>query len=144
MSPLDGHRQAGNHRVAIVLDPHFAGKLIPLAARMHVWACDSPENRETAERIWAEARNATPSNERGVTTFVPSGGTHEEVLCEILPTVDEHHGRFSHDPPWSRIEVHGARLTPEVRAALEGYGATSYREFDGGFVAERPQPERTC
>jgi len=68
-----------SYRVSIVVDPNFGSRLHELAARMHVWAVDTPPNRAAAERIWAKM--AAPTIERGMTSAcaLANGATGERA-----------------------------------------------------------------
>jgi hypothetical protein len=124
------------HRVAIVADRHFASELEALSRVMHVWVCASPSNKEAAQRIWASATGH--DLESGVTTFdVRPTASPEEIVIDLLPTVDEHHGEYSHNPPWSILEIHGAPLTPTLKAALREFGVSEFEPWDGGFTCRR-------
>jgi hypothetical protein len=58
-----------------------------------------------------------------VTTFkVDRDATPEDWLLRILYDVDLHHGHYSHDPPYTTIEVFGTSATPAVRSAFADYG----------------------
>src|SRR4051794_18532037 len=112
-----------DYRVAIVADPAFGERLKPLAERMHVWVADTPANRNAAQQIWTHV--SAPSIERGATTFrvSPSESTDAWVI-DILPAVELHHGEYSHNPPVSTLEIHGAVLSPRLRDALHSIGFT--------------------
>ena len=68
-----------SYRVSIVVDQNFGSRLHELAARMHVWAVDTPPNRAAAERIWAKM--AAPTIERGMTSAcaLANGATGERA-----------------------------------------------------------------
>jgi hypothetical protein len=50
-----------------VVDHHFGQRLNALAARLHVWICDTPVNRQATEEIWRA--NPGFSGSAGVTIF---------------------------------------------------------------------------
>jgi hypothetical protein len=103
---------------------------------MHVWACDSPENRLVANRAWASAQRV--SLEHGITLFKYSESDSSDQVClDILETVDLHHGEYSHAPPWSEVEVYGAQLTPTLESALVELGFSKFHQTTDGFVAVR-------
>ena len=125
------------HRVAIVVDRNFGERLRELSRHCHVWACKTPDNLHVAVQLWAE-KSGGYSFEAGVTIFNVSAEATPEAMCrDILWTVDLHHGEYSHDPPWSEIEVVGAALTPPLRAGLEDYGVEDFEERPDGFLAIR-------
>jgi hypothetical protein len=110
------------HKVAIVVDPDFGDRLFALAGRMHVWVCDTPGNRAAAALIWGDDPNY--DLESGVTTFkFAPNASRPEVAAAVLGDVDLHHGEFSHDPPWSVIEVIGCSPTESLVAAFAAFGA---------------------
>jgi hypothetical protein len=98
---------------------------------------DTPVNRAVAERVW-KARNNASSVERDVTTFrADLGRTPEENAADMLSVIDEHHGADRFDP-CNVIELFGARLDTELRAALEAWGFTNFASTSTGFVASKP------
>jgi hypothetical protein len=134
------------HRVAIVADRQFT-ELETLSRAMHVWICSSPFNKESAQRIWRAAQESESEVtildegsdlESGVTTFdVSPTANAEEIVIGILSTVDEHHSEYSHDPPWSILEVYGVHLTPGLKVALGEFGVTEYEARINGFTCRR-------
>ena len=123
--------------MALVLDGEFGKRLVDLAARVHVWALDSPVNRAAAERIRAEAPIA--SLDRGITLFRASAtDSPADMLADQIGVIAEHHGPFSHDPPMDALEVYGVAPNAAVLAVLTecGWGALSVTE--AGFVARQP------
>jgi hypothetical protein len=127
------------HEVAIVVDPEFAERLRPLAARMHVWVMETPGNRGAIERVAAES--AVYSFERGVTSFGSKPGeTSASRFCSVLADVDVHHGWYSHDPPWTIVHCFGVDLSDSIQATLAAYGVDQVREEDGQLIAVRPLP----
>lgn len=105
----------------MVVDPHFGERLDALAERCHVWAIDTPANRAVAERIWH--RIASSERQRGVTPFRQRpGDAASETVAHVLGDVKLHHGAYSHTPPTSSLEIHGAALTNELREALAEHG----------------------
>ena len=127
------------HGVALVVDRNFAEKLPVLAERIHVWICSSPENRASAERIWAKDSEL---NERfGVTTFKYSEkNSPEQIVLNILPIIDQHHNEYAHEPPWEFLEVFGASITPDIESALKEYGDGIFEVTDDGFIFKRELP----
>ena len=112
------------YRVAIVVDREFGSQLAEFAQRLHVWICDSPTNRPAVEAVWRSRGDRTYDIESGASIFNCASETPlEDALINILGTVDEHHGEYSHDPPWSVIEVIGCGATARVRKAFADLGA---------------------
>jgi len=126
-----------SYRVSIVVDPNFGSRLHELAARMHVWAVDTPPNRAAAERIWAKM--AAPIIERGVTIFqAKPGESPDQRVVGILGDVALHHGAYSHDPAVSILEIHGAPLTNILHTALREMGFASQTVGDMVLAAASP------
>jgi hypothetical protein len=72
---------------------------------------------------------------------VPSDNESPEEICaQIASTVDEHHGEYSQDPPWSEIKVYSAMLSPALRAVLVAIGASEFESTPDGFLCRRPSP----
>jgi hypothetical protein len=122
------------YTVAIVVDPGFGSRLRDLATTCHVWAVDSPVNAKAAQEL--RASDGEHSLDKGVTMFRATAGASAEQLCaEIVSTVEEHHGEYSHVPPVGRLRVYGAQLTPDLQAELARYGFTEVTNLTDGFLA---------
>jgi hypothetical protein len=129
--------QSPRYRVGIVVHPDYGEHLRTLAARMHVWVADTPVNRAVAERLWAE--RPTYSAEAGVTTFRVDAGAESHVwAASVLGAIQDHHGEYSHDPPVDAVEIHGAVLTGELRAALAAHGFTQVEQTGDALLASIP------
>jgi release factor glutamine methyltransferase len=125
------------HRVALVVDRGFGDRLEPLASRVHVWIVDSPMNRPAAARL-ALPPDVAPSLETGFTMFRDSPDAPPDALvADWLDTIDQHHGRWSHDPPWTVLEVFGSAATAPLRSALARLRFTVVADTFDGFVAMR-------
>jgi hypothetical protein len=127
------------YRVAIVVDREFGPQLDALAKRLHVWICDSPINRPAVEAIWRARGDRKYDIESGATIFncAPDQPV-EDALVNIIGAVDEHHGEYSHEPPWSVMEVIGCAPTPRVRSAFAEFGAQVSAMRSDRFEARRP------
>jgi hypothetical protein len=122
------------YSVAIVVDPGFGSRLKALAETQHVWAVKSAAN----DRAAAELREGDDdfSFEKGVTMFAPSVGDSPVQWCaDIIGTVEEHHGRHSHVPPVTVLDIYGAEPTPQLRRVLARYRFTHVVEKTEGFQA---------
>ncbi len=127
------------HRVAIVVDRTFGQKLAELAETMHVWICDSPANSAACEFVWRSVSGDHKLDE-GATRFNCLPDTPvDDVLLKIIDSVDLHHGKYSHSPPWSTIEVFGCAASPRVRVAFAEYGAELTELAPKRFNAHRRQ-----
>ncbi|WP_424361105.1 hypothetical protein [Methylocystis parvus] len=115
----------------IVVDPAFAERLDAEAEIQPVWLCDTPINRRAAEIFWAK-KPAPPGR---VTTFRATGsGSREQMLLDILDTVDMHH------PSWTRLRVIGVQPSAAIQSALAGFGPGSLEAVGSGFAFERLPP----
>jgi hypothetical protein len=124
------------HTVAIVVDRDFGHPLVDLSQKMHVWVCDSLQNRKSAEPI--RAMSTGQSIECGVTTFkVADNDSPKAMLLGVLDMVDLHHGVYSHDPPWGELHIYGTTATPILRAALTRFGARIIDQSQDGFRCAR-------
>ena len=122
------------YTVAIVVDPNFGDRLGALAGQMPVWVADTPANRAAAEAYWQMEPGRAHTT--GVTTFRVDPEDAPEGWCsDVLGTVVEHHGVYSHDPPVTALEIVGARPVAALRAALEAYGFGQVSAAEGGFRA---------
>jgi hypothetical protein len=127
------------YSVSIVLDRSYGSRLQELFKVGPAWAVDSPANRHCAEQLWAEF----PARDHldGITIFrTAEDRSPEQVLIDEIGTIDEHHGIYSADPPYTVIRVVGSALTPEVRQVLERFGFDCFTINSGGFDAVRPLP----
>jgi hypothetical protein len=114
--------------VAIVFDAAFGSRLFELAARMPVWIVDTPPNLAAVDQ-WRP--HPAQSEAEGVTTFkVDPKETAEAWCADILYMVDLHHGEYSHDPPYSAIEVIGA-LDERLERRLRGIWTVRLRRTRG-------------
>jgi hypothetical protein len=102
-----------------------------------MWIVDSPVNRAVAEDLWAQFPKRT--HLEGVTTFkAAETDSPEEMLIGNLGTIDLHHGFYSADPPYTVLDVVGARLTARIEAALTDWGFDLFSATADGFRAIRP------
>lgn len=101
-----------------------------------MWIVDTPANRAAAERAWKEQPGE--SHQNGITISKDAECTREELFLSMLVAIDIHHGRYSHDPPYTALQVYGASLTDAVRAELRDYGFDEFRPGANGFWASRP------
>jgi hypothetical protein len=121
--------------VAIVVTPDISIDLDSLVRERHVWIVDTPSNRRKVEVIWS---HADADQSYGVTTFkVDADAQPDEWAAEILPMIDDHHGLRAEWASDVRLDVHGAVLTPRLRAALAELGPFEVTEWIGGFSANR-------
>jgi hypothetical protein len=123
-----------NELVALVVDPECGQRIREIAARMPAWVVDTPTNRRAVRAL----RDEAAAGSARLTTFRSAPDeTPEEACIQILPTLDLHHGELSQDPPYSAVEVIGAKPTAAVRRAFEALQLRIVDMRDQGFVASR-------
>lgn len=126
------------YRVGLVVDRRFGDRILKLFRHFHLWVVRSPINSPAIAKAWAASGPSDDQLEQGVTSFLAGETETPHQMCErIAETIDEHHGEFAHDPPWSEIEVFGAFLTERLREVFRELGATSFVPTEHGFVARR-------
>ena len=54
-----------------------------------------------------------------------------------LGTIDLHHGSYSSDPPYSRLEVIGVPVSEKIKLAMAEYGFAEFRANSSSFEAIR-------
>ena len=123
--------------VHIVVDDKFGKKLRELPYREPAWIVDSPINKVIIKELW----DIRPDEDymEGITSFIyDKGESPEDRFMGILESVMDHHGPYSHDPPCSKINVIGAKLTEQIKEFLLDYEFTKFEITKFGFVAEMP------
>lgn len=131
---------ADPHRVFVVLDGEYGQRLEKLVLAGPVWIVDTSVDRTVAERVWAADPNR--SHLKGVTTFkFEAGRSREDVLIGELDTIDEHHGTYSANPPYTILEVIGTEISDRIEQKLAGFGFDEFAPTQAGFRAIRPQPK---
>ena len=104
------------YRVRVIVDPGYGERLTSLPPGEPVWIVESPINTPVAQRLWSERPNETAVT--GITTFVSHPGTPEDNFLAVLDEVDEHHGVFSADPPYTLLDVIGCPASDSIIEAL--------------------------
>jgi hypothetical protein len=128
-------RQDDRYAVAIVVDPAFE-RLVAVADIMATWVADTPFNRPLAEQYWRD--HPARSSAESLTTFkVASTKSPEDWCAGVLSDVDLHHGFYSHNPPYSAVEVFGVALSARLRSAFAEFGFTQFQERTDGFGTTR-------
>ncbi len=126
-----------HYTVHIVVDDEFGIKLRDLPYREPAWVVDSPTNKLIIKELW-EIRPDEDHTE-GITSFIYDvTDSPESRFMEILESILEHHGPYSHDPPCSKVNVIGAKLTNQIKDFLVDYEFTKYEITNIGFIAEMP------
>jgi hypothetical protein len=119
----------------VIFDPNYGDRLIELAKVAHVWATASKQNKVAAERYMTELRGRVPGDEEKKLSLTL---THSEALdSRFLETLEDHHGEYAQDPPWTELQVIGKSLDPKTRKLLEDWGFRSFVKTIDGFVAKK-------
>jgi hypothetical protein len=127
------------YKVSVVVDREFGEQLARLTPGEPVWIVDTPVNKPVAQRLWTEQPQS--SSLTGITTFDASHSTSpEDIVASMLGAIDLHHGVYSAGPPFTVIEIFGARLTDKLKAELFEYGFSEFEPSSTGFRAIRPLP----
>jgi hypothetical protein len=125
------------YRVFVVLDREYGERLFELARGGPVWIVDTPQNRAVAQSLWTSSPKL--NHLEGVTTFKASQDcSNEETLINELDAIDLHHGSYSADPPYTVLEVIGARLSNKLENELSRFGFNQFHATTEGFGAVRP------
>jgi hypothetical protein len=71
-----------------------------------------------------------------VTIFrVDASESSDAWAAGILPDVELHHGEYSHHPPVSTLEIHGAALSPGLQSALQALGFADVHAIESFIIA---------
>ena len=126
-------------RLLVVLDGATGERLRGLLAEYdYAWVVESEKNMPIIRRLWAEEKGDSRSATPGVTSFaVKATETPEEALCQIACLLEDHHGEFAQEHPWTEICVLGARLTEDIEEAFRDLGATDFWPSPEGFLIVR-------
>jgi hypothetical protein len=125
------------YKVVLVVDRNFGARIAELARSFHVWAVESPSNMPVIQQAWKTDRDADPLGP-GVTSFKARDVESAQEMCaRIARDVDEHHGEFAHDPPWSEIEVYGVTLDEQLQHVFVELGAMRCERTENGFICRR-------
>ena len=128
--------------VALVVDPELGEAIRPLAQTMHVCAVGSPINRAVAEDLWKSGPQPPQyDNESGITPFDYDPKSDRESWCrQIIDTIDQHHDQWSHDPPYTVLNVYGLQFSAALKPAFESLGFVEFQETAHGFCAIKSEP----
>jgi len=126
------------YRIVLVVDEHFGCKLLELVHTGYVWIVQSGDNDLWTERVTEGLPDTDDPLTQGVSSFVrEQNESTESLVIRVLDMIDEHHGEFAHEPPWSEVQVIGMELTDTVVEASRAYGVTQCETTRSGFVLER-------
>jgi hypothetical protein len=87
------------------------------------------------KKLW-DQRKATSSD--GITSFkFDVAASPEDWLLARISDIDLHHGNFSHNPPWSILNVIGVCWSQRIAEELAQFGFTQHVETKVGFEAKK-------
>lgn len=106
--------------IAVVVDDNFGESIVALAHEMYVWMVDSPANKKWASVVWAEGDlDESDPLRSGLTTYKRlEGESLPAELLRVAEMVEDHHGEYIHDPPWTGLLVVGGELAEREFDAL--------------------------
>jgi len=123
------------YRVHVVVDPHYGERIRRLPLGEPAWVLDSTENYPVILAIWKER---TLNQFSGITSFkFDAGAQPDDWLIAELWTIDIHHGEYSHDPPYSVLNVVGVEWSEKIQDELSKFGFFQHETTPEGFVARR-------
>lgn len=109
------------YRVILVVDRAFGARLQEVPDGTPVWVVDSSSNHP-AIVAWRRVKKPT-SHLYGLTSFQDRPNlSPADLAASVIDDIEIHHGVHSHQPPFSRLTVIGAALTPALVSTLEEVG----------------------
>jgi len=129
------------YRVHVVVDPAYGERIRVLPTDEPVWVIDSAGNHSVIRSIWEERDGRKVLG--GITsfTFDPAAGPEDWLIAE-LAVIDLHHGELSHDPPYSVLNVIGAKWSDRIQRELGGLGFDRWETTPEGFTCTRDVANR--
>lgn len=128
------------YRVHVVVDPHYGDLILDLPVDEPAWIVDSPNNRYFIEKAVEVHRDI--EHWAGITSFkFVDREKPDDRFISILWSVDLHHGKYSHDPPYSILNVIGVEWSEKIQKELNEFGFNSHEATPQGFVAIRELDE---
>jgi hypothetical protein len=124
------------YRVDVVVDPFFGERIRSIPVDEPAWIVDSLGNHPVIQSIWQERKERDVRE--GITSFKfdPDAGP-EDWLITQLGVIDLHHGEFSHDPPYSVLNIVGVRWSERIQRELNGFGFDRWEATAEGFISVR-------
>lgn len=95
-----------SHEVYFILDETFDADLWAPSRKTDVRVIKSPHNEAAARAVWEKESDAY-SPLSGIATFDGSADVIRSFY-DLLGTIDQHHGNYSAQEPWSTIHVVGS------------------------------------
>ena len=124
------------HCVHVVVDLHYGERIRDLPEDEPAWVVDSPDNHPIVQALRRE--DEALDQFTGITSFKCNPDDRpEDLLISILSAVNLHHGEYSHDPPYSILDVIGTPWSDAIQAELDQFQFFEHEATPGGFVARR-------
>lgn len=102
----------------MVVDREFGNRLTDFSEP--VWVVDTTHNRPAIECAWSTLEDKGPAPE--VTSYQPRpDGDIAEEIRQLLPTIEEHHGEYSHDPPMDAVRIYGFAYPDRIANAFADF-----------------------
>ena len=120
-------------RVTLVVDLAAGVKAKAAAETDDVWLIESPINQASAEAHWADSHPTAGS----LTTFKAYGSTPDEWAAEVLEAIEEHHGQFAQDQPFTELLILGSGASERLNSALRAIGFVVADSKDQRLLAVR-------
>jgi hypothetical protein len=122
------------YMVHVIVDPAFGQRLREIPVGEPIWIADTEVNRPAYKMV--ETERNPESYLVGLTCFkVDAKNSPEDWLISEIATIDLHHGEMSHAPPWSIINVIGAKWSNRIRDELAKFGFDKHEDTADGFKA---------
>jgi hypothetical protein len=126
------------YRIHVIVDASSGERIRDLPIEEPRWVVESADNLPIVQALWRERK--TTNHLEGITSFkVDSKATPEDWLVSELSSIELHHGEFSHNPPWSVLNVIGVRWSERISSELGQFGFTEHVDTAIGFEAKRKQ-----
>ena len=128
------------YRVTLIVDRNFGDMLRRLPIGEPVWIIDTPTNHNVIEKLWQDSERQDYLT--GVTSFKAEDNVlPEEIVLDMLDSVYDHHGPFSHDPPMDALHIVGAEKIPEICNWFREEGFTQVLGTDQDYEIRKPESE---
>jgi len=122
------------YRIHVVVDPNYGESIRNLPIDEPVWIVESQDNKLVIQNLLDEHR-ATKGHV-DITSFkFDADATPEDWLVSELSAIDLHYGEFSHDPPYSVLNIIGIKWSDRIQKGLNKLGFNLHKLTQEGFVA---------
>jgi len=123
------------YRVHVIVDLHYGERIFLIPVGEPAWVIDSEANYEPIRSLWKK-RKAPEGGGITAFKFYPDGNP-EDWFIDQMYDIDLHHGEYSHQPPYSVLNVVGVNWSDQIASELKKYGFTEYEITDEGFITKK-------